>query len=308
VAVDLYDILGVSRDADADEIKRAFRRLAREYHPDRNPDDPQAEARFKEALAAFEILSDPEQRRTYDRDGLDEVDAAAKAGVEIGDSTPDNRSPWFDTDGNVGDVFADVLDGDSPFDISHLRDVGEFSGTSKEERSRESSQGPNDRAATVEVDFLDAVLGREVDLEVEEARYRVQLKSGTRSGDRLRLSDGDGPGDLLLDVEVRDHPHLRREGRNLYLDIPVTFAEAVEGATIRVPTPEGDVRVELPRGVDSGVQLRLADRGVERDGDRGDLYAVVQIVSPDAVDGDVEEVVDRLEDGYTRDVRDDLEL
>lgn len=316
MAVDLYDILGVSRDADADEIKRAFRELAREHHPDRNPDDPEAEARFKEALAAFEILSDPEQRRTYDRYGLEELDSAAKAGVEVRDEPPDDRSPWFDTDRHLGDAFADVLDGDSPFDISHLKDVGGFQTAGRGPRTDRSAVRGDDTVASIEVDFLDAVLGRAVDIRVDGASYRVELKEGTRTGDRLRLAGrgepasarGGEPGDLLLDVQVRDHPRLRRDDRDLYLDVPVTFAEAVEGGAIRVPTPEGDVRVDVPRGVDSGMHLRLAGRGVERDGERGDFFVVVQIVSPDDVDEALEDAVERLEGAYTRDVRGDLEL
>ncbi|MFB6371778.1 MAG: DnaJ C-terminal domain-containing protein [Bradymonadaceae bacterium] len=316
MSVDLYDILGVSPDADSDEIKNAFRRLAREYHPDRNPDDPEAEARFKEALAAFEILSDPQQRRKYDRHGLDELDSAAKAGVDVDEVAPDDRSPWFDTDRNLGDIFADVLDGESPFDISHLKDVGGFE-TAKRRASRDRSvPRGDDVVANVEVDFLDAVLGRETEVEVDGTSYRVALKPGTRTGDRLRLTGrgkpapnpGAEPGDLLLDVEVRDHPKLRRDGRDLFLDVPVTFAEALDGAAIRVPTPEGDVRVDVPRGVDSGLYLRLAGRGVERDGERGDFFAVVQIVSPDDVNEELRDVVERLKDGYTRDVRENLEL
>ncbi len=324
MSVDLYDILGVSPDADAETIKRAFRRLARRYHPDRNPDDPEAEARFKEALAAFEILSDPEQRRTYDRRGLAGLDTAAKAGVSTGGEPPDERGAW-QGGGSFGEVFSEVVDGESPFDHSHFKNVGGFEHV-KQAGGRAAGPsggaGPGEAAAgedlveSLEVDFLDAVLGREVTVEVGGETHRVALKQGTRSGDRLRLRghgepapgpDGD-PGDLLLDVEVRDHPLLRRDGLDLYLDLPVTFAEALDGGGVRVPTPEGEVRLELPAGVDSGTRLRLAGRGVARDDERGDLYAVVQIVSPDDVDGELEQVVERLEAGYTQKVREDLEL
>lgn len=321
MSVDLYDILGVSRDADAETIKQAFRRLAREHHPDRNPDDPDAEERFKEVLAAFEILSDPDQRRKYDRMGLEGLDTSDKAGVADAAGRPDERGGWQGGGSNFGQVFSDVVDGESPFDHSHFKNVGGFERAKRAADRAASEAGVkgergDDVVTTLEVDFLDAVLGREVSVAIDGESHRVGLKPGTRTGDRLRLrGHGDPspdrhgePGDLLLDIEVRDHPLLTREGLDLYLDIPVTFAEAVRGGEVRVPTPEGDVRVDLPAGVDSGTRLRLADRGVERGDDRGDLYAVVQIVSPDDVDGDLEEIVEALEDGYTRGVRGDLEL
>lgn len=307
MTVDLYDILGIARDADADEIKQAFRDLARQYHPDRNPDDPRAEERFKEALAAFEILSNPQMRRRYDREGLDGIDSPAKAGFRESDGMPDERGFWSAGGRNLGEIFADILDGNTPFDISHFEDVAGFGASDSSSSGPAGKASRHDEVRRMEVDFLDAVVGGDVPVELDGQVVRVALQPGTRTGDRLRV-ERDEDGDLLIDVEVRGHDRLNRDGLDLSMDVPVTYGEAIRGGKIRVPTPEGDVRVDLPAGVDSGTRLRLAERGVRREGDRGDFYAVVRIVSPDDIDDDIDDALDRIEDAYSRNPRDEIDL
>jgi DnaJ-class molecular chaperone len=321
MAVDLYDILGVESDADQEAIKQAFRRRAQEYHPDRNPGDPEAEERFKEVLAAFEILSDPRQRRRYDSQGLDGVEDPSKAGVRQSDQ-PAGEEVWPD-DRNLGEVFSDVFEGRSPFDTSHFENVSGFdratdAGVDGQQESASSRlrRSGDDVVESIEVDFMTAVNGGEVAVDLADETVRVMLREGTATGDRLRV-EGRGepapnewgePGDLLLEVSVADHPHLRREGLDLYLELPVTVGEAILGKSIRVPTPRGEVTVEVPEGVDCGTRLRLEGRGVRREEEAGDLFATLQIRTPDTVDAEVEEAVETIEVGYSKDVRSDISL
>lgn len=291
MSVDLYDILGVSPRADEATIKRAFRRKARRYHPDRNPDDPQAEDQFKRALAAFEILSDPQRRRSWDRWGAEGVELPAVLRVSDGSDEQD----------------AGTFDNRRPF--------GRAGASEGAAACSESSRGA-DVEEPLEVEFLDAVLGREVPFVLDGESVRIPLRAGTRTGERLRVEgrgepapgEGGRPGDLVLEVRVGDHPRLSREGLDLSLEMPVTVGEAIRGARIDVPTPHGSVRIEVPPGVDAGARLRVAGHGVRTGEESGDLLAVVQIVTPDRVDEDVEEAAERIDAGYSRDVRGELSM
>lgn len=173
-----------------------------------------------------------------------------------------------------------------------------------------------DLDADVTVDFLTAVTGGEATVRLPGRKLIIDIPEGTRDGEVVELRGEGGepgsatglPGDLTITLHVDEHPLLRRDGLDLYLDVPVTIAEAINGATIVVPTPRGDFEVSVPSGVHTGTRLRLADQGVRRRGRVGDFYAVVQVHTPDWVDEEIEEAAAVIERGYSRDVRDGLEL
>jgi len=319
MTVDLYDILGVDRGAGEREIKRAFRRLAKEYHPDRNPNDPEAEQQFKEALAAFEILSDPEQRRRYDRYGLDGIRSPDKASFEAaeGSSGREREEPWWRAGADVDGTVSEVFGAEDPFDFSHFEEIGdfEFSG-SFDETFRGSGRDGEDVVRGLEVGLLEALRGAEVGVRTDEGRVRIELERGIASGDRMRIPGRGEPapdeagedGDLVVEIEVADHPVLARDGLDLEMELSVTVGEATLGAGIEVPTPWGAVELEVPAGVDSGDRLRLEGLGVRRGGDRGDLFARLRIVTPGAIDEREREAARTLEEAYEGGVRRDLEL
>jgi curved DNA-binding protein len=310
---DLYEILGVSRSASAEDVKKAYRRLAKQYHPDVNPGNKAAEEKFKEVTAAFEVLSDEKKRKLYDefgpdalRTGFDEKRAEEYRRWKR-QGAPPGAMPF-----DFGD-FATVEVGDmGSFDFSSI--FGDLFGGAA--RGRGPRRGPAPRAghaaeAEIEVDLRDAVLGAERDLRIDGRTLRVKIPAGVADGSQIRLAgqggpgrNGGPPGDLYLRVTVRPHPHVRREGRDLYLDLPVTVPEAALGAEVTLPTFEGPVRLTVPAGSQSGRKLRLRGKGLPelRGGERGDLYAVVQIVLPEGAER-LREAVQPLADLYRSDPR-----
>ncbi|HTN52271.1 MAG TPA: J domain-containing protein [Anaeromyxobacter sp.] len=285
---DLYQILGVSRDASADEIKRTYRKLAKRYHPDVNPGNKAAEEKFKEATAASEVLSDPKRRKLYDEFGADSLRTGfdEKRAEEVRrwrrQGAPPGSAPFDFGDFeqvNVGDLGA--------FDFGSI--FGDLFGGG---RGRGRRAGPTQGAraeAEIAIDLRDAVLGGERDLRLDRRTLRVRIPAGVTDGSQIRLAGQGGPGanggpagDLYLTVRLREHAHLRREERDLYLDLPVTVPEAATGAEVQLPTFEGPVRLRVPAGAQSGMKLRLRGKGLPdlKGGPRGDLYAVVQVVLP----------------------------
>jgi curved DNA-binding protein len=288
---DLYEILGVPRTASTGDIKKAYRRLAKQYHPDVNPGNKAAEEKFKEVTAASEVLSDETRRKLYDefgadslRTGFDEKKAeelrrwkrqGAPAGgmpFDFGDFRTVNVGDYGAFD--FGSIFGDLFGGGA--------------GRPRARRAAVPAAGA-DAAAEIEVPLRDAVLGAERDLHVDGRRLRVKIPPGVDDGSQIRLAGQGGPGahggppgDLYLHVTVREHPHVRRDGKDLFLDLPVTIPEAVDGAEVRLPTFEGPVSLRIPKGAQSGMRLRLRGKGMPdlRGGRRGDLYAVVQLVLP----------------------------
>jgi curved DNA-binding protein len=314
---DLYEILGVPRGAKADEIKKAYRRLAKQYHPDVNPGNKAAEEKFKEVTAAFEVLSDEKKRKLYDefgpdalRTGFDEKRAAEYRRWKSQGSPPGGLP--FD----FGD-FATVDVGDfGSFDFGSI--FGDLFGGGGRARGR---RGPIPRPgasaeAEIAVDLRDAVLGAERDIRIDGRTLRVKIPPGVADGSQIRLAGQGGPGahggasgDLYLKVRLRPHPHVRREEKDLYLDLPVTVPEAALGAEVTLPTFEGQVRLTVPAGSQSGKLLRLRRKGLPdlRGGERGDLYAVVKIVIPAASEG-LRRAVKPLEELYEGDPRAGISL
>ncbi len=316
---DLYEILGVPRTATADEIKKTYRRLAKKYHPDVNPGNKPAEEKFKEVTAAFEVLSDDKRRKLYDEFGAD----ALRTGFD--EKRADEYRRWKRQGAPPGGMpfdfgdFATVEVGDmGSFDFGSI--FGEIFGG----RGRAGARGRRqpfptpgaDAIGTVEVTLRDAVLGAERDVRIDGRTLRVKIPPGVGDGSRIRLAGQGGPGqsggpagDLFLEVKLAPHPHLRREGKDLFLDLPVTVPEAVSGAEVRLPTFEGPVSLRVPKGAQSGMRLRLRGKGLPdlKGGPRGDLYAVVQVVVPRTTDA-VERAVRPLAELYEGDPRAGISL
>jgi curved DNA-binding protein len=312
---DLYEILGVARSATADEIKRAYRKLAKRYHPDVNPGDKSAEERFKEFSAAFEVLSDSKKRKLYDEFGPDSLRSGfdSKRAEEYrryrSQGIPPGGAPF-----DFGD-FQSVNVGGGNFDFSSI--FGEIFGQTG--RARRGQPFPSDGGhaeAELEVTLREAVLGGERELTLDGRTLRVKVPAGVGDGSQIRLAGqgaagrhGGKAGDLYLKIRLADHPLLRREGRDLTLDLPVTVPEAVDGAEITLPTFEGPVRFRIPAGSQAGKKIRLRGKGLAdlRGAPRGDLYAVVRIVLPEPSEK-LEKAARALEPLYDGDPRASISL
>jgi DnaJ-class molecular chaperone len=304
-------MLGVPRDADPKAIKSAYRRLARKHHPDVNPGDDQAEERFKKILAAFRVLSTPKTRRLYNEFGVEglksDFDPAHARRTQA--RRPPNEA---DDRGDADAIFADIFDGRSPFDTSHMRDFGGFD-TSIDQSNIEHGRHI---AADLTIDFLTAVTGGPATVRLPHGNVEIDIPEGARNGDILERRGQGGepssktgiPGDLTINLHVKPHRLLRRRGLDLYLDVPITFAEAVKGASIVVPTPRGEFDVSVPSGVHTSTKLRLGGMGVRRSGKVGDFFAVIQVYTPDYVDEEIQDAAELIERGYSEDVRKNLKL
>jgi curved DNA-binding protein len=314
---DLYEILGVSRTATPEEIKKAYRRLAKQHHPDVNPGNKAAEEKFKEVTAAFDVLADEKRRKLYDEFGAD----ALRTGFD--EKRAEEVRRWRRHGGAQG--------GGMPFDFGDFRtvDVGEygafdfgsifgdlFGGRGARVRRGPVPSSGSDARAVIEIDLRDAVVGAERDVRVDGRTLRVRIPAGVSDGAQIRLAGQGGPGvhggpsgDLFLEVKLREHPHVRREGKDLVVDLPVTVPEAVNGAEIRLPTFEGPVKLRVPKGAQSGMRLRLRGKGLPdlRGGPRGDLHAVVQVVLP-AESEALRKAARALEDLYEGDPRAGISL
>jgi curved DNA-binding protein len=310
---DLYDILGVPRTASADDLKRAYRKLAKKYHPDVNPGDKAAEEKFKELTAASEVLSDPKRRKLYDefgpdslRTGFDEKRAEEYRRYRS-QGIPPGGMPF-----DFGD-FRTVDVGGGAFDFSSI--FGEiFGGGAGRGRARGAQGFPMDGGnaeAELEVTLREAILGGEREVRVEGRTLRVKIPAGVGDGSQIRLAGQGGagrgggrPGDLFLKVRLAEHPLLRRDGRDLSIDLPVTVPEAVAGAEVTMPTFEGPIRFKVPAGAQGGTRIRLRGKGLPdlRGGPRGDLYAVVRIVLPEPSEK-LEKAARALEPLYKEDPR-----
>lgn len=284
MATDFYDALGVARTASAEEIQRAYRKLARQLHPDVNS-DPGAEDRFKEVSEAYQVLSDPEQRKKYDRFGADfrrvpdDFDERVYAGAG-------GRGGGRVRQAQAGPGFGGGFEGFEGVDIEDL--LGGFF------RSR-GAGGPvagADQEAELELTVEEAYRGgrRSISLAGPDGQrsYEVTIPAGVVDGQRIRLagqggqgSGGAGPGDLYLVVRIAPHPRYRLDGRDLHVDLPVSPWEAALGSTVPLDTPGGEAKVKVPSGSSSGRRLRLRGQGMPNPrGQPGDLYAEVRIMVP----------------------------
>jgi DnaJ-class molecular chaperone len=282
---DPYEVLGVAKGADIKDIKKVYRKLARQLHPDLHPGDKQAEERFKEVSAAFDFLSDPERKAKYDRG---EIDAA-------GAPTMQRRFYRDFAESAGGDRYADAAAAFRAFeDIDILNEM--FRGLRREQRKMRGA----DLTERLEVDFLDAVNGAERELILPTGKHvKVRIPPGATDGQVLRLkgqglpSPGGGPsGDLLLELQVRPHPRFSREGNDTAAELPITLAEAVLGGKVEVPTVDGTVSLTIPRGSNTGTRLRVRGKGVPQPGGgRGDHYVTLKVVLPSPPDEELTRLI-----------------
>ncbi len=294
MAEDLYALLGVPRNASAEEIRRAYRRLAKRYHPDFNPGNREAEERFKKISQAYEILGDPEKRAKYDRG---EIDASGQERPQyrtyrdFAEAGGHRYEPGFDAGFDFEDLVSEILGG--------FRRGGPRRGA--------------DVRVDLELGFLEAAKGSRRRIRTPDGRtVEVTIPPGVDDGTVLRLpgqglagARGGPPGDLLVAIAVRPHPHFRREGRDIHLRLPVALDEAVLGAKVEVPTIDGPVRLTIPKGTSSGARLRLKGKGIldPATGRRGDQYVEVLIVLPERIDPELEAWVRKWRAGHSYDPR-----
>ena len=288
MAVDPYTTLGVKKDAKADDIQKAYRRLAKKLHPDLNPGNKTAEDKFKEVSAAYDLLSDPEKRARFDRG---EIDASG---------TERPRQQYYRD-------FADQGGWSAYTNNAGFSDFGDYAGT---EDILSEIFGRGDRAGRrrrgqdlhyhLNLAFLDAINGGKQSLVLPDgSALDVSIPPGTRDGQVLRLKGkgrsgvGDGPpGDALIEISVLPHPYFTRKGDDIYLDLPISLKEAVLGAKVRIPTPGGAVAVAVPKWSNTGRVLRLKGRGVPRaDGSKGNEYVKLMLMLPEKPDPKLEAFV-----------------
>jgi DnaJ-class molecular chaperone len=291
---DYYEVLGVPRTASDAEIKAAYVKKARENHPDLNPGDKEAEARFKEIQQAYDVLGNPEKRRQYDQFGH-AYEYAGGPGAR-----PGQEGTWTFRWGTPGGAGAG-------FDFEDLEDIlgsfGLFGRPRGQRTARSRPQQAPPAEVAVDIDFLTMARGGTVVVPVQRPdngrveRIEVQIPAGIADGGKLRLrGQAPGGGDLYLVVHVRPHPYFRRQGQDIHLEVPITIGEAILGTKIEVPTLEGTVSVRVPPGTSSGRKLRLRGQGLPTPGssERGDQYVELRIVAPPQVDERSRELIEEF--------------
>ena len=307
---DYYEVLGVKRDASADQIKKAYRGLARKHHPDANPGDKTAEAKFKEVQNAYDILSDSEKKTRYDQFGHAAFEGfgsngprsgasewAARAGGGASGVENIDFSQFFNVRPGAGPV--EEEHGGGIFDEILTRMRGDRSGRRKPARPAEAAE------AAITIPFLTAVRGGETSIELERDGGRretkvVRIPPGLESGSKLRLKgqgDPSGAIDLILTVSVEAHPFFTRNGRDLAVEVPISVSEAILGARVEVPTLDGSTKsLPIPPGTSGGRRLRLKGQGVpaSKTAPEGDLYLVIKVVVPPKVDDESREMIEKF--------------
>ncbi len=287
MAGDPYKELGVSRTASADEIKKAFRKLAKELHPDKNPGNTVADERFKRITAAFDLVGDAEKRAKYDRGEIDADGREQFRGGGFGGAGGGRAS---------GNPFGQGGGGQAGFENIDLDEIfgGMFGGGAGRGRGGAGSgYAPRgqDVRATLEISLEDAISGNTRRIQFSDGRtLDVAIPKGASDGQTIRLKGQGAPGrggvagDALIELKIAKHPVFTREGADLTMDLPVTLYDAVLGGKIPVRTPEGTVSMTIPKGSNSGKVLRLKGRGAFADGRRGDLLAKLMIMLPETED------------------------
>jgi DnaJ-class molecular chaperone len=286
LAQDPYTELGVARGASADEVRKAFRKLAKQHHPDANPGDKASEERFKRVSAAFDILGDDEKRRKFDAGEIDadgRETARAYGPNPFGEGGGGFRSANFEGV-DLNDILGEMFGGRG----GQRGFGGGFQGGGFPSRG-------SDVRATLEIDLEEAIAGAKRRISFSDGRtLDVTIPKGAHDGQVLRLRGQGAPGragagDALIELTIRPHPVYRREGDNLVMDVPVSVPDAVLGGKVNVDTPDGPVTLTVPKGSNSGRTLRLRGRGLsDSRGRRGDLMARLVVTLPDDEDPKLE--------------------
>jgi DnaJ-class molecular chaperone len=290
---DIYRVLGVPRTARQDEIKAAYRKLAKELHPDRNPGNPRAAERFKEISAAYDILGDEKKRARFDAGEIDGSGAerrdfhyAGRGGRRPGGGDDPFAGGGFGRDFgvNVEDIFADL-----------------FANRRRGGASQQFRQRGGDRNFSIAISFIEAARGgtRRLTLPGADKTLDVNFPPGISDGQKIRLKHQGEPGvgadagDALIEVKVEPHPFFTRKGHDVHCELPVTLREAVLGAKINAPTADGMVALTVPRNSNTGTQLRLKGKGIKdaKTGRRGDQYVILKVVLPEGDDAALEKFV-----------------
>jgi len=297
LASDPYQVLGVPRAASADEIRKAFRKLAKANHPDTNPNNKAAEERFKQVSGAFDILGDAAKKKKFD---AGEIDAD---GRETFRGYAGGQGPWGPPPGGGG--FGGGTRTGQSFEGVDLGDIlGEMFGGARGGRAGGAgggfggfSQRGADVRARLEIDLEEAIRGGKKRIAFSDGRtIDVTIPKGAQEGQTLRLkgqgSPGrSGPGDAFIELSIAPHPTFRREGEVLVMDVPVSVYDAVLGGKAEAPTPDGPVTLTIPKGANTGTRLRLKGRGLtDAQGRRGDLFARLVVTLPDKPDAELEKL------------------
>jgi curved DNA-binding protein len=318
MAEDFYSTLGVAKNAEADAIKKAYRKLARDLHPDKNPGNKEAEARFKKVNRAYETLSDTKKRGLYDefgeealREGFDADKARAyKQWGGGGDGNPFAGGGFRGGRGqqvNLEDLFGGGAQG---------ADFGDLFGRGR----RRGPMRGDDLEQELTVDFDTAVRGTTLELRRPESgeTVKVRVPPGADEGNRVRIpgqggrSPNGGPqGDLILVIHVKPHPLFKREGDDLHVDVPISVSEAIKGGKVKVPTFDGAITMKVPPGTQSGSTLRAKGKGVERKSKgavtKGDLYIHLQVHIPTRQSAELTQIADEIEKLEDKNLRAALE-
>ncbi len=310
---DLYEVLGVSRTSSPEEIKKAYRKLAKQFHPDVNKGDKKAEDRFKEISQAYDVLGDPEKRKKYDRlgqwaeDGGFDPSRQAYRTYTWTSGGPSGQGGGGGPEFDMGDIFENIFGGMGGGMGGGRRGRGASRGSSPFEQSYQGYEEPEGRDVTssLEIGFEDALKGTTrrfaLSRNGHEEKIDVKIPAGIRDGGKIRLTGkGEGGGDLYIQVKVSPHPYFWRREDDLYVEVPITVTEAVLGASVRVPTIDGAVKLKIPAGTSSGQKFRLPGKGAPHLGHKeegsGDEYAVVKIVVPPNLDEETKDLFRKIQE------------
>jgi len=289
-AKDYYEVLGVQRTASVEEIKKAYKKLARQFHPDLNPNNKDAEHKFKEISEAYAVLSDTDKRAKYDRFGSgnfgNDFDKAWGKSWS-GQGFDPNRMGDYGFD--LGDILGDILMG------------GAFGGAGRKTKSRRAQ--PRDVESKLPISFVESVQGTKKSISSGMSVIDVKIPKGVETGSKIRVAGhGQDGGDLYLIVEVGSHPYFRKVGSNIEMNLPISLREAVAGGVVEVPTLEGKVDLKIPAGASSGMKLKLKSRGLEnqKTKEKGDQIVNLQVQVPKLEEPQRSEML-RLLDGIPAD-------
>ncbi len=280
---DYYLILGLTKDSSAKDIKESYKKLARKYHPDLNPNNKGAEEKFKEVSEAYEVLSNKEKKKKYDLGDQDlhSQQYSGKHGPFYYESQQEENSRYRD-------IFEDLFKGgfsSSSYNSSRVRTKGQ------------------DYNFKMEVDFSDSILGAEKTFTLPDGKnIKVQIPAGLRSGQKLRfknlgedLGSGKSKGDVYVEITVRPSSDYKRIGDDLEVEVPLLFSTAILGGYVLVSTIDGNIELNVPSGISTGTKIRVKGKGVRKKDNPGDLYAVIKVIVPPKVSKELEEAISKWE-------------